>query len=166
MHVLFKSRPTTQHPLDLPRQNLMHPGSHVRNIEPEILIHGQTPILLCIGNNIRLIPRRTKVLCVFDSVRSWFLEHSIEKSVGIENHDVGIGIASAEIGSLRSEDAVPAIHHTGRWQRTKLSHVFGCFVQGCEVHDEEVAVACIVDGLDGLVESADHIRVESIDRDF
>ena len=138
----------------------------MRNIEPEILIHRQTSILLCVGNNIGLIPRRTKVLCILDSIRCWFLEHSIEESVGIENHHIGIGIACAEVGSLRSEDGVPAIHHAGRWRRAKLSHVFWCFVQRCEIHDEEVAVACIVDGLDGLVEGADHICVKSIDGHF
>lgn len=125
------SRTTTQKPLYLRRQNLMNMRSQMRRVKPKILLHGLTSISLRISNNIRLIPCRAKPSSILDTIRCWILQHTIQKSVCIEERNSRICIDFLEFCSVGGENRVELGHHAGVWKWVAFENVFGGLVERC-----------------------------------
>lgn len=129
----------------------MHMASQVSSIEPKVLAQRQTPITLRRGVDIRLIIAGAIPGDILKPILRRGVNDTIEKGIGVKQQRLGPRVRSLERSAVVGEDAVPPADHCGVWA-SELGG-FDCVgrgaVDGWEIHEEEVAVAGVVDWFHG-----------------
>lgn len=109
------------------RSNCKRGGKRGENLQ--VLLQRQTTIHPRIRIDIRLIVRRAVTSRIPDSELLVMIQHAVEESVCVEEHDVGVGMVSLHCLRVFLEGGVPPFDHRCIWQRTAASdEVSGCAV--------------------------------------